>query len=220
MNPEICIVDDEAGIANMCKDYLDQDYSVRVFTSPKEALAAFEGDYSPDVLITDIKMPELDGFSMAKKIHQKVPDVPVVMMSGYADKKHVLEAMENEASGFLEKPFDPRKMKDLISSVVKKTRHNHTLDKLVRLYNEVVRIALDLNEKYIDRYTRAENRLHDASVALTPGPSETKAYLASIQTENQLHRQLDKSIEEIADVLRESPDVAAELRPLINRSNS
>jgi phage-related tail protein len=79
---------------------------------------------------------------------------------------------------------------------------------------------MDLNEKYIDRYTRAENRLHDASVALTPGPSETKAYLASIQTENQLHRQLDKSIEEIADVLRESPDVAAELRPLINRSNS
>ncbi len=215
MNPEICIVDDEAGIANMCKDYLDPDYSVRIFTSPKDALAAFEGDYSPDVLITDIKMPELDGFSMAKKIHQKVPDVPVVMMSGYADKKHVLEAIENEAYGFLEKPFDPRKMKELVSSVVKKTRHSHTLEKLVHLYNDLVRYALDLNEKYIDRYTRAENRLHEASVSLTPGPTETKSYLASIQSENQLHRQMDKSIDAIANILRENPEVAATLQPLI-----
>lgn len=192
MNPEICIVDDEPGIANMCKDYLQSEFNIRVFTSPKEALREFDNDYRPDVLLTDIKMPEMDGFAMARQIHEKSPDLPVVMMSGYADKRHVLEAMSNDASGFIEKPFDPRQMKSLLAEVVKKTRHAHALQELVDTYAELGNTLLTLNTRYVERYTLAENRLQEEGISLTRSPEQAKALLTSIQLENELNRKIDR----------------------------
>jgi CheY-like chemotaxis protein len=70
VNEEVCVVDDEAGIGDMCKDYLSDTYQVRVFTSPQMALKEFEGGYKPKLVVTDIKMPDIDGFTMVRKLHQ------------------------------------------------------------------------------------------------------------------------------------------------------
>lgn len=198
MDHKVCIVDDEAAIGRMCADYLKTSYEVKVFTSPVDAIAAFEKDhYAPDILITDIKMPMMDGFQMARRIHETAPNLPVVIMSGYADKNHVIEAMESQALGFLEKPFTPKKMKTTIESIIRRSDYVSSLEVLLARYSLLTNSAMELNRRYVMRYARAENRLEEASVPMFRDREEVLAYLKQIQAENRLDSRLESLLQEI-----------------------
>lgn len=197
MNYQVCIVDDESGIGKMCEDYLADSYAVKVFNSPQEAVDAFEHDYRPDVLLTDIKMPGMNGFEMARKIHGVDPKLPVVLMSGYAEKKHVIEAMDTEAYGFIEKPFSPKKMKSTLDLAIRKTHHLQLLESLNKKYQDLTVALMELNAKYVERYAEAENKLIAANPSHKPSPKEAAEYLTSVQAQNRLNSAIDKMYKEI-----------------------
>ncbi len=206
MGMEVCVVDDEDGIGKMCRDYLSDSYSVKVFTDPREALEAFENDYRPDLVLTDIKMPGVDGFEVAKRLHRKNPELPVVMMSGYADKNHLIQAIENEAVGFIEKPFSMKKMKSTLESAIRKSRHHLILEELNRKYAALTATLQELNARYVQRYAEAENRLIQADMFHHPNVREALEFLMSMKAENRLHSSAEKLLEEIQDLQRQAQD--------------
>lgn len=200
MSYEVCIVDDEAGIGDLCRDYLSDSYSVKVFHSPEEALKAFESDYHADIVLTDIKMPGMDGFQMAKRIHNKAPTVPVVMMSGYAEKKHLIEAMDNDAVGFIEKPFSLKKMRATLDTAIRKSRHVQALETLNRKYEVLVGVYRELCVRYVERYAEAENRLLQADTFHHPNVKEALEFLMKMRVENRLNSDAEKLLKEIEDL--------------------
>jgi YesN/AraC family two-component response regulator len=88
--------------------------------SVAEALSVLER-ITPDLLLIDVKMPVHDGMVLMRHVREKHPEIPIVVMSGYATAETVREAEGLGASVFLPKPFTPDELADSLRSVTKGT---------------------------------------------------------------------------------------------------
>src|ERR687887_340624 len=108
--PLVLIVDDDARIREFVRVNLEAEgYSVREAGNAEEGLAAIE-DQAPDLVLLDIVMPEIDGWEMLRRIHERHGPVRVIMFSGQVDERSAADAASAGAQGFLGKPFDPHQL--------------------------------------------------------------------------------------------------------------
>ncbi len=107
---KILVVDDEAVVRDGLKRVLDGDfYAVDVCKSGHSAIEQIlVEDY--ELIITDLKMPGMSGIEVLKVVHTLQPDVPVIMISGYATVDTAVEAMKNGAVDYIAKPFTPEQI--------------------------------------------------------------------------------------------------------------
>jgi excisionase family DNA binding protein len=110
--PLVLIVDDDERVREYVRVNLEAEgYVVREAASAAEGLAAL-GEQSPDLILLDVMMPQVDGWEMLQQIHEHtgVGAIPVVMFSGKVDERSAAEAESRGAQGFIGKPFDPRSL--------------------------------------------------------------------------------------------------------------
>jgi excisionase family DNA binding protein len=110
--PVVLIVDDDQGLREYVRVNLEAEgYVVREAASAAEGLAAL-GEESPDLILLDVMMPQVDGWEMLQQIHEHtgVGAIPVIMFSGQVDESSAAEAESRGAKGFIGKPFDPRSL--------------------------------------------------------------------------------------------------------------
>ena len=101
----ILVVDDEAAILRLLKEALTQwGYQVTGATSAAEALQALRGDMF-DAVITDIRMPDMNGLELLKEIKRHDESVEVVVMTGYPTIASAVEALKVGAFDYLSKPL-------------------------------------------------------------------------------------------------------------------
>src|ERR1044071_999554 len=96
--PTILLVDDEEMVLTSIKSFLaiESNYKLIAFTSPVEALRFLDGDHPHvDLVISDYLMPEMDGITFLAKVKEKVPMVPRILLTGYADKENAIKAINN-----------------------------------------------------------------------------------------------------------------------------
>ncbi|WP_163581931.1 response regulator transcription factor [Gracilibacillus saliphilus] len=106
MNKLILIVEDEDILREIVKDYLlDEGYKVLEATDGNEALAIFE-EYQVHLIILDIMLPELDGWSVCRRI-RKHSDVPIIMLTARSDEDDTLLGFELGADDYVTKPYSP-----------------------------------------------------------------------------------------------------------------
>ena len=119
----IMLIDNEIGLCRMMEAVLtDQGYRVKSFTRPVQAIAEFSaGDY--DLIISDIKMPEMDGLEVLQHIRNRDPEVPVIMITAYATVEMSIQALRSGAYDMLTKPFEP----DELTYRVKNALQHHEL---------------------------------------------------------------------------------------------
>src|SRR5262245_56609595 len=93
---------------------LETPYDVRVFGSAREALAAVSSA-APALVITDFKMPGMDGLALLREIRKLAPDAVLMLLTGYADKESAIDAI-NEVGiyQYVEKPWD---LQDLLLKI-------------------------------------------------------------------------------------------------------
>ena len=103
----VLFVDDEPGVRRLVAVALDRLHATgTVEASPVAALSLVEGEPDRfDVVVTDFRMPEMDGEELFHRIQAVAPSLPVVITSGYADDGRVRDCLAAGASGFLAKPF-------------------------------------------------------------------------------------------------------------------
>ena len=77
----VLIIDDQGSIRTLLKRFLENDYIVYLAENGKEGLATFK-DHDIDIILTDIQMPDMDGYELSKAIRES-SNVPIVYMSGY-----------------------------------------------------------------------------------------------------------------------------------------
>lgn len=106
----ILVIDNEKGLCNMLEAVLgDSGYRVSAFTDPRKALDFYTpGRFS--MVITDVKMPGVDGLEVLKTIKKQEEDIPVIMITGYATVEMSIHALRNGAFDILTKPFEPEEL--------------------------------------------------------------------------------------------------------------
>ncbi|TVP72952.1 MAG: sigma-54-dependent Fis family transcriptional regulator [Rhodobacteraceae bacterium] len=116
----VAIVDDEQDMRQSISQWLAlSGFSTETYADGQEALAAIGADF-PGVVITDIRMPNVDGMTLLKKLVALDSTIPVIMITGHGDVPLAVEAMRLGAFDFLEKPFNPEKMMAMAQKAVKK----------------------------------------------------------------------------------------------------
>ncbi len=110
---KIAIVDDEKDMRQSISQWLAlSGYDTETFASAEDALKVLGPDY-PGIVISDIKMPGMDGMQFLKKLMGNDSSLPVIMITGHGDVPMAVEAMRVGAFDFLEKPFNPDRMSEL-----------------------------------------------------------------------------------------------------------
>jgi two-component system chemotaxis response regulator CheY len=117
-NPKhtIFVVDDEKIIANPLSNFLrDADFAVETFYDARSALLR-ASDRLPDILVTDVNMPEMDGITLAKALREQNPNSKVILMTGSPELKTRGRLQADRLDGFalLPKPFSPDQLLRLI----------------------------------------------------------------------------------------------------------
>lgn len=144
---KLLIVDDEKTTRESLTEYIPwhtlKVTSVKVARNGVEALVLANGD-PPDVLLTDVRMPKLDGIELATKIRNLYPSCKIIFLSGYADKDYLKKAIHLQAISYIEKPIDPEEVKKVVRSAVslyeEECRRKEEQERTKRSLNEMLKL--------------------------------------------------------------------------------
>ena len=138
-NYTLLIVDDEPGIRKVLKIELsDEGYTVVTAESGEKALEEFR-IHTPEIVLTDIKMPGMNGIELLRSIKQENPDTEVIMISGHGDMDLAIQSIKHDAIDFVTKPINNeilaialKRAHDKISTRQKLREYTHNLENLVK----------------------------------------------------------------------------------------
>ncbi|MBP6899862.1 MAG: nitrogen regulation protein NR(I) [Burkholderiaceae bacterium] len=114
----IWIADDDQSIRFVLEKALAREqFTTRSFSNPRDVLAALDDD-EPQVLVSDIRMPGGSGIDLLAKVKQRLPGLPVIIMTAYSDLDSAVSAFQGGAFEYLPKPFDLPRAVELIRRAV------------------------------------------------------------------------------------------------------
>jgi DNA-binding response OmpR family regulator len=141
---KILIVDDEEKIRAVLKEYAEfEGYTVSEAVDGMQAvILTRENDY--DLILMDIMMPKLDGFSAVKEI-KKIKDIPVIMLSARVEEYDKLFGFEMGVDDYVTKPFSPKEVMARVSAVLRRgKKHNK------RIVSDGLEIDIAGRSVYVD----------------------------------------------------------------------
>ncbi|NQD80196.1 sigma-54-dependent transcriptional regulator [Phytopseudomonas seleniipraecipitans] len=122
MSGQVIVVDDEAAIREAAQQWLElSGFSVQVCSNAAQALALIDVDFA-GVLISDVRMPGTDGLQLLAKVVECDRDLPVIMITGHGDVPMAVQAIQLGAYDFIEKPFTPDRLLDVVRRALEKRR--------------------------------------------------------------------------------------------------
>ena len=152
MKVRILVIDDESEIRNLLKEVLlTEGYEVEVTSNGAEGLETVRNHGPFDIVLTDIKMPQMDGIELMKRVRKNWPDVAIIIMTGYADINSARIAIKQGAYDYIRKPFNISEMMTSIENTLKRlrlSRENARLRELVSLFeiSKVISATFDQKE--------------------------------------------------------------------------
>ena len=151
----IVIVDDEEMVLTSLSSFLmlETEYSVSTFTVASEALVYVKAN-EVDLVISDFLMPEMDGLQFLSKVRDMKPEVPRIILTGYADKENAIKAI-NEVGLFqyIEKPWNNDDILIIIRNGLEKKKLVRSLsqkiDQINSAYSELESIQSDILKAFV-----------------------------------------------------------------------
>ncbi|MCR4343162.1 MAG: sigma-54 dependent transcriptional regulator [Candidatus Scalindua sp.] len=136
--PRILLIDDDKNTANGLRKILLQDgYDTSCAYTGNEAISLIDTEHF-DIVITDMKLPDISGFSIIEKVKKKDPDIPVIMITAFSSLQTAIDAMKKGADDYLTKPVNIEELELMLKKIREK--------QLLILQNRELRQQLD--DKY------------------------------------------------------------------------
>jgi len=118
MSPRVLVVDDDDTIRTSLGDALATgEFEVAVASSAEEALTHFRPEGAPDLVLSDVKMPGLDGIELLRLLKERAPTTDVILMTAFDDMPTVVTAMREGAADFLSKPLNLQELRRILRQV-------------------------------------------------------------------------------------------------------
>jgi len=124
-NLSILLVEDEETLAQLLKKAIGTHF--KEFALASDGIEGLETARlcKPDMVITDITMPNMNGLEMSAHLHEERPTLPIVILSAYSEKEYLLEAIDIGVTKYLIKPFDPDELLDILCRLAQKMDQAH-----------------------------------------------------------------------------------------------
>ena len=161
----IWIVDDDQSIRFVLeKALLRENLPTRSFTNPREVLAALETateEDGPQIMVSDIRMPGGSGLDLLDKVKEKLPGLPVIIMTAFSDLDSAVSAFQGGAFEYLPKPFDLPKAVELIRRAVEESQREEVAEERMAAAPEMLGQAPAMQDVF-----RAIGRLSQSNVTV------------------------------------------------------
>ena len=105
-------------------------------------------DFEPDIILTDVRMPRLNGIELSFKARELYPNCSIIFMSGYSDKEYLKSAIHLKAISYVEKPIDLEELEEALKFAVSEVQKSKVIYKNIK--NNIVLDLLDANNNEID----------------------------------------------------------------------
>jgi DNA-binding NtrC family response regulator len=117
--PSILVVDDELLIRDLLYDFFSsQGWDIAVAENGEKALEVLKAR-KVDLVLSDIKMPEMDGLTLTNRVKDTYPNIPVVLMTGYPSVDTAVTALRSKVADYIVKPFNINQLYRLVESKIK-----------------------------------------------------------------------------------------------------
>ena len=157
----IWIVDDDQSIRFVLEKALArEEFAVRSFTNARDVLTALDDD-EPQVLVSDIRMPGGSGIELLAKVRERMPALPVIIMTAYSDLDSAVSAFQGGAFEYLPKPFDLPKAVELIRRAVEESQREEVAEERMAVAPEMLGQAGAMQDVF-----RAIGRLSQSNVTV------------------------------------------------------
>ncbi len=210
----ILVVDDSAVDRRFVGGLLKRqaDYAVEFAEDGSDALSKIRASV-PDVIVTDLQMPNRNGLELVSAVRMHHPGVPVILMTGHGSEGLAVEALHRGAAGYVPKPQLAERLLDAVGEALSLSRADHTYERLIACLDRCeFDFELDNDAALIDplvdlvQQMVAGMRLTDATGRFRVGAALKEALLNAIYRGN-----LELSFEQLPDVREGSPAGALRL---------
>lgn len=125
--------------------------------------------YRPELILTDVRMPKLDGIKMAEQLRPLLPDSSIIFISGYSDKQYLKAAIKLKAIRYVEKPIDADEIKEAIKEAIRNNRTLQSLKQSQKIYSIEKLKGLVLDLTYPGKYPDSVyiKRLQEIGISVT-----------------------------------------------------
>ncbi len=190
---KILVVDDENLILELCRRILVKEgYEVETASTGPQALKICENVFM-DILLTDIKMPEMDGLELIEMARKHQPDMAAIVITAYGTINIAIETLKLGVMGFIVKPFTPDTLLASVQDVIERRqmiRENARLKFLVPLFEttKTLMSEVDLNRllNIIVNYTVKETRAEEGSLLIVDGTGELRSCVVTDSVPNRI----------------------------------
>ena len=161
---QVWIVDDDSSIRWVLeKAFANSNISVASFENPENLLTALDHG-QPEVIISDIRMPQMDGMALLERIHAQFAEIPVIIMTAHSDLDSAVNAYQGGAFEYLPKPFD---IDEAISLTQRALAHVKELTaKNKQLHQETTSVGIIGEAPAMQEVFRAIGRLSRSSISV------------------------------------------------------
>ncbi|RPH84621.1 MAG: response regulator, partial [Desulfobacteraceae bacterium] len=132
MKPKILLIDDEEGIRKLLGISLrDAGYPVSIASDGERGIALFQEE-SPEIILTDLKMPGLDGIEVLRRIKAMSPDTEVIVITGHGEMELAIQSLQLDASDFITKPIHD----EALFVALRRAEEKLAMRRVLKHYNE------------------------------------------------------------------------------------
>jgi DNA-binding response OmpR family regulator len=148
---KVLVAEDDRDFGNILTQYITiSGFEVTLGRDGKEAWELFNRD-KPDICVLDVMMPEMDGFTLAEKIKEVQPDVPVIFLTAKSLKEDIVRGLKIGADDYITKPFDPEvlilRINNILKRVYSSSNDEFKVSQTVLKYNTLELICGNTKEK-------------------------------------------------------------------------
>lgn len=181
----VLLADDQTLFREGLKDLLEDEKGIKVVGEAKTGPEVIEmvKKLKPDVVLMDIKIPELDGISATKVIREKFPQTNVIILSSYEDEAHITEAVSAGANGYLSKMLPASELVNALKTFT----------------SESVMIPQQIMNKLISGLR--QGTIKDFPEALTPTEMKVMSLLGKGKSNKEIAKELDCSVKTVKNHL-------------------
>jgi FixJ family two-component response regulator len=209
----VLLLDDDREILEICNEVLStQGFDVSTFDDPTKALKALIEGHRADVIITDFRMPGMNGLQFLEQLKLEGILTPTVMFTGVADKELAIKALNAGCHSLIEKPVRNQELIHYAEHAIAYGRWENISGRLIQECRDLIRLMRNLSASYETRFTQAENMVYQNKSTTPVKPADIQVYLKNIAQGRSIETDIQNATGLVEALTREHLELQAMVR--------